>query len=385
LLLQACAGVAEAHARGIVHRDLKPHNLFLARRPVGSPIVKVLDFGISKMDDGDDAHLTTTGSSLGSPRYMSIEQFRNARAVDRRSDIWALGMILHHLLTGRTAYEADNSAMYIFKISVESPVPIRMQRPDVPETIEAIILRCLEKNPDARFNTVGEFAAAIAPYATPRSQDALHRIAQYTSYTPTIAVATVMLENLLATGARPVVSASTNNNTVEGTSQDTLGSTSHWNRRSSVGLAFLLVAFLVALTGGGYFSTRHAAPQDAGQVQTSPAPVIHTAASIILRINVNPPDAIVELDGNVVKSPVEIPKGDTERELVVHADGYTTKKKTFKPSTDAYLEITLDKLPKPATPVPAFVESATSQDRKTPTKTTNTEKIKVKGPMTDSL
>jgi serine/threonine protein kinase len=352
---------------------------------MGSPIVKVLDFGISKMDDGNDAPLTTTGASLGSPRYMSIEQFSNARAVDRRSDIWALGMILHHLLTGRTAYEADNVATYLFKLSVEPPMPIRRQRADVPETIEAVILRCLEKNPDARFNTVGEFAAAIAPFATPRSQDALRRIEQYTSFTPTIAAATVLLQNLLATGERPIVSASTNSNTAEGITHDALGSTSHWNRRSSVGVAVILVACLVAVTGGGYLSTRHAAPQNAGQVQTSPAPVTHTTSSIILRINVNPPDAIIELDGNVVTSPVEIPKGDTERELVVHADGYTMKKKKFQPSTDAYLEITLDKVAKPATSVPVFVESATSKDRKTPTNTTNTEKIKVKGPMTDSL
>lgn len=186
MILQACSGVAEAHARGIIHRDLKPHNLFLAERLKGPPIVKVLDFGISKTEDPDDPALTTTGSSMGSPQYMSIEQFRNARTVDRRTDIWALGMILHFLLTGRTAYEADNVASYLFRLSMEPPTPVREHRADVPVEIESLILRCLEKDPNSRFDHLGEFALVLAPLAGPAGREALTRIARYAAITPRI-------------------------------------------------------------------------------------------------------------------------------------------------------------------------------------------------------
>ncbi|RYE95126.1 MAG: serine/threonine protein kinase, partial [Myxococcales bacterium] len=98
--LQACEGVAEAHAQGIVHRDLKPTNIFVTQRRDGSTLVKVLDFGISKLQsDGDeDDQLTGAATILGSPRYMPPEQLRSSRNVDHRADVWALGAILQELL-----------------------------------------------------------------------------------------------------------------------------------------------------------------------------------------------------------------------------------------------------------------------------------------------
>ena len=110
-VLQACHAIAEAHATGVVHRDLKPSNLFLTRRSNGAPLVKVLDFGISKAMDGSSsglsANLTATSAVMGSPLYMSPEQVRNAKQVDARADIWSLGVILHELLTGSPVFQAD--------------------------------------------------------------------------------------------------------------------------------------------------------------------------------------------------------------------------------------------------------------------------------------
>src|SRR6185436_1763872 len=91
-VLQACEAIAEAHSVGIVHRDLKPANLFLTKRADGSPCIKVLDFGISKVNDGSHAK-TKTSAVMGSPAYMSPEQMRSSRNVDGRTDIWALGAI----------------------------------------------------------------------------------------------------------------------------------------------------------------------------------------------------------------------------------------------------------------------------------------------------
>src|SRR5690349_11204076 len=96
-VMQACEALAEAHALGIIHRDIKLANLFVTRGPAGGPLVKVLDFGISKTNPfGEiDAEMTRTSSMLGSPRFMSPEQMRDPRGVDARSDIWSLGVVLY--------------------------------------------------------------------------------------------------------------------------------------------------------------------------------------------------------------------------------------------------------------------------------------------------
>jgi len=171
-ILQAAEGVAEAHAAGIVHRDLKPANLFLSYRPDGSPFVRVLDFGIAKnlqaKKEAGDVSLTVGTDVLGSPNYMAPEQIRNPKDVDPRADIWSLGAILYKLLTGRTAFEADNPSATLAMIVMEEAEPVRMLRPDVPPQLEAIVQRCLEKKIDRRFQSVDELACALLPFAPPR-------------------------------------------------------------------------------------------------------------------------------------------------------------------------------------------------------------------------
>jgi serine/threonine-protein kinase len=180
-LLQASEAVAEAHSLGVIHRDLKPANLFLTHRPDGSPLVKVLDFGISKAINVDDSalepapSLTATHSLLGSPAYMSPEQIRRPKQVDTRTDIWSLGSILWELLTHDPPFNAD-SPLALLAAVVSDPLPsIRDLRPDVPVELEAVIAKCLEKNPDNRYQTVAELADALAPFA-PRSLPSVSRI-----------------------------------------------------------------------------------------------------------------------------------------------------------------------------------------------------------------
>ncbi|WP_438019357.1 serine/threonine-protein kinase [Sorangium sp. So ce315] len=166
-VIEACEAIAEAHALGIVHRDLKPGNLFLASRKDGSTLIKVLDFGISKASDagvfGADAKLTTSSVVLGSPRYMSPEHIRTPRAVDARSDIWALGMTLYQLLTGRLPFETESVSALFVSIVTDPPVPPRAHRPEIPVELEYIILMCLEKNPARRPQTVAELVALLEP------------------------------------------------------------------------------------------------------------------------------------------------------------------------------------------------------------------------------
>ncbi|MDF2693330.1 MAG: serine/threonine protein kinase [Labilithrix sp.] len=171
-VLQALAGVSQAHAIGIVHRDLKPSNLFLAKRKDGSVVVKVLDFGISKAQGSSalaasPSALTSTKAMLGSPLYMSPEQLRSSKSVDHRADIWAMGVILYELITGQLPFMGENLGELFAAILETDPTPLRTHVPDVPPNLEQVVLRCLQRRPEQRFETVTALTEALAPFTTP--------------------------------------------------------------------------------------------------------------------------------------------------------------------------------------------------------------------------
>jgi serine/threonine-protein kinase len=168
--IQACEGLAEAHAHGIVHRDIKPYNLFLVERAPGRLAIKIVDFGISKLVV-PDAPNVATGVIIGSPCYMSPEQLRSTATVDHRSDIWSLGATLHELLTGRAAFDASQTLPELVTAILEMPVPsLRELRPEVPEELAAVVSRCMAKEREARFQSVGELAMALLAFAPARAR-----------------------------------------------------------------------------------------------------------------------------------------------------------------------------------------------------------------------
>jgi serine/threonine-protein kinase len=176
-VLEACEAIAEAHSLGIVHRDLKPANLFLARRASGRPVVKVLDFGISKIPSTTkEAGLTQAAALLGSPSYMSPEQLTAAQTVDARSDVWALGIVLYEMLTGALPFTANTMPELVGVILATPPPSVDMARADVPPGLKAAIERCLEKKADKRFANVAELGRAIAPFGTRRAAQSVERI-----------------------------------------------------------------------------------------------------------------------------------------------------------------------------------------------------------------
>lgn len=175
-VMQACEGLASAHALGIVHRDIKPENLFLTQSGPGAPsVIKLVDFGISKVDltlpqpQGSRAMAQTT-TLLGSPRYMSPEQIRNSTQVDGRADIWALGCVLYELFTGHPAYNAPSLMELGAAILGDEPVPVRVLANSVPPELDAVVTRCLQKRPADRFQNVAELAAALLPFGPRRAR-----------------------------------------------------------------------------------------------------------------------------------------------------------------------------------------------------------------------
>ncbi len=172
-LLQACEALAEAHAQRIIHRDLKPANLFLVHGADGTPIVKVLDFGISKVMVGEGSEslsMTTTTVTMGSPLYMSPEQLKSSKGVDERTDIWALGVILFELLTGRRPFVAHSMAELGALVLAGTAPDVRDFAPDTPPALAAAVATCLRCDSAQRFPSVAELSYALAPFGSESAQ-----------------------------------------------------------------------------------------------------------------------------------------------------------------------------------------------------------------------
>jgi serine/threonine-protein kinase len=165
ILLQVCRGLEVAHDAGIVHRDLKPDNLFVVKRTDGSDLVKILDFGIAKLQSGAAAvQVTRTGSAPGTPHYMAPEQARGDKAIDRRTDIYALGVILYELLSAKQPHPGDSYNAILAHILTKPPAPLATIRAGLPEGLARAVHRALAAEPNARPESALEFAKSITPF-----------------------------------------------------------------------------------------------------------------------------------------------------------------------------------------------------------------------------
>jgi serine/threonine protein kinase len=161
---QVADGIESAHEGGIVHRDLKPANIIISRDHRGTALVKVLDFGIAQLKEtsttGGLASITTAGSIMGTPRYMSPEQCSDSK-VDARSDIYSLGVLLYEMLAGRPPFDAPSAMALALKQIQEPPPPLSEARPEVPEALERVVMWALAKDPADRPQTAAEFSRAL--------------------------------------------------------------------------------------------------------------------------------------------------------------------------------------------------------------------------------
>jgi serine/threonine-protein kinase len=280
-VLQACTGIAEAHALGIVHRDLKPSNLFLTKRLDGASLVKVLDFGISKAVGDAAPHnpsLTQTASVFGSPAYMSPEQIRSAKNVDFRTDVWALGVILFELLTGQTPFTAETSGGLLSAIAADEPHRLRDLRPDAGAELDAIVQRCLEKKVESRFQSVSELASALEPFRADNSLVSVGRIRRLSNAPSQRRVMPAAPPS--SKRALPVTEV-----TVGAATDKAWTSPPQHPKSSRAVMALLGAAVAAAVAVGGWYVVlrSHAAPPSAATVSPAepPAPVPLPATPIV--------------------------------------------------------------------------------------------------------
>jgi len=233
-VLQALEAVAEAHVAGIVHRDLKPANLFLTESADGLPSVKVLDFGISKLTGTlavtADFEVTTSEVFLGSPHYMPPEQMRKAHSIDERADIWAVGVVLYRLLTGKLPFSGRAVADICAEVINGSPRPPTELRRDIPAGLEAVILRCLEKDREQRYPNVADLATALVPFGTEGSAQSAERIGRMMSVVPSDAAGQQAIEPVATAPLGPLATEPSPAEAPAGPSEGSVGTVSAWGQ-----------------------------------------------------------------------------------------------------------------------------------------------------------
>ncbi len=164
IIRQILLGLEAAHAKGVIHRDLKPENVILIEQPDGSDKVKIVDFGIAKLQRDASVRLTTTGAVMGTPLYMAPEQARGMPDLDQRVDVHAVGVMLYELLAGRTPYVGDNYNVLLFEIMTGRPTQIRELLPALDPELAPIVMKAFAPNRDERFTTARQLRERLESY-----------------------------------------------------------------------------------------------------------------------------------------------------------------------------------------------------------------------------
>ncbi len=308
---QICEALIAAHPKGIVHRDLKPENIFLIRRGDDPDFVKVLDFGISKFNDGRPGALTATGAMVGTPAYMAPEQIECVKDIDSRADIYALGTILHQCLTGRTPFYSESVPRLVYEICALPPPALRTLRLDAPEALEAVLLKLLAKAREERYSDCSQVRDALAPFvgfmADPVMAKSLEASRLITG-TP------APMHLTLASQVSPAVTP----------------------KRSRVPWAVVGIASVALCLGAAGVARKERARSSAGalprgtEISVTPTPVMPspspTAAerTVRVRMSTDPDDAELLLDGNRVANPfdAELPQSTEVHRLEARRGGF---------------------------------------------------------------
>ena len=274
-MIEACSALAEAHAMGIVHRDLKPANIFLARRLDDTFTVKVLDFGISKMTSVDG--MTSTTAVMGTPLYMSPEQVASAKEVDQRTDVWSLGVIMYELASGKPPFSADSIIQLSVKIREQELPPL-----DTGDAaFDAIVTKCLAKDPNARWPSVGELAKALAPIAGPSSVELATRAARTSATAKSALAETVRDEDEQKEEASaPVEQATLEPLSTAAKADDPPRAATPWGRVALLGAVGVATVRLVMRLSGTHDQPPPSTPSAAVADVAAPPPPIASSSAI---------------------------------------------------------------------------------------------------------
>ena len=359
---QVCRALAAAHAAGIVHRDMKPENVFLADRPGMRPLVKVLDFGVSKAREHSlrDGRITTQGQLLGSPEYMSPEASRGEE-VDARADIYAVGIILYQLLCGDVPFRHENYLKVLQMHATLAPAPPRLLAPALPDAVERLILRALEKDPARRHPSIEDLELELLA--------AMPEVAERTT--------------LFAADLRPSIPwarsstnpfgmvAGTHPGLVHGRalspapprpSDGTTIDTRRRRGRLAVGALWCAAVGVAAIAGIGLWFERSggdratSAPAAVGaRVEPAhppaPQPIVDPLEPTVpdeirLHIDSSPPGAIVTLDGKRLgRTPIDaqLPPVDGDGQIQLELRGYRTVRRAIARDRDGELRVSLQR------------------------------------------
>jgi eukaryotic-like serine/threonine-protein kinase len=348
--VQMCRALWAAHAKGIVHRDLKPHNVQLVPRPEGTPLVKILDFGVAKIlasPDGAQSVKTRTGSLMGTPLYMSPEQCKGAGTLDHRTDIYSLGVMLFEMLSGRPPFVAEGVGELFAKHMLEEPPPLLDFAPNTPAHMAAAIMNALQKEPRDRFQSMDEFRKALVGEVKLAAAPA-RSTAVRSSMVPST-------QTLSPKTATTLSSASSEIDDAIAPASDR-----NWKVMAAVGVAAAIggIALLVVPK-----SHDKAAPAPQAALPSpspspiAPPPAAPVAKTVTLRFEAEPSGAHVfatkdgKKDGkDLGESPVEVqvPKGGQSSDYLFRLAGYREVALSAKPNADRTLHVSLEKLPAPA-------------------------------------
>jgi serine/threonine protein kinase len=369
IALQIADALAASHRNGVIHRDLKPDNVMLVSRGRQRDFVKLLDFGIAKLTDGAaSTHRTRTGTVMGTPQYMSPEQCDGHGHIDHRADVYALGIVLYQMLTGRVPFGGDGLGEVLIQQMTKPPLAPSLIAPHIPEHLELVVLKALEKRPDDRFQHIDEMMPAL--------QDPVHYVATHGGRASFLRSPVVREPG--AAGSRTAIATLTAApdpipTTLSGSaSQLVAPPTAAPRKRFPVGFGLAVALFVGAIAAGVIFqgnappapatqplpaSKPDPAGPGAAPVQPDPAPRVTAPVAeprprrpVRLNVNSTPPGASVTIDGEVRgKTPYagELARRDAPIELQLTLAGYLPVTRKIALDGNVVLTLTLEPLPKP--------------------------------------
>jgi tRNA A-37 threonylcarbamoyl transferase component Bud32 len=372
LSLEATCGILEpallalfaAHAKGIVHRDLKPANIFLVRNEGAAPTVKLIDFGISKFSGGTvpGTKLTQTGSLLGTPAYMSPEQARGDAAVDHRTDIYSMGVIVYQMLAGVMPFKGDNYNTLLLNVLTTSPCPLREVNPEIPPEADALVLKQLSKDPLERSQTALEML------------EALKGLAAYKERESGMSLLGTRIESGVASGdiGKEKTGGTGKSSASRVLSQMAKGTPAAWAGTGAkkgppkglvIGIAAAAIAVVAAvafvLVRGGSTQevavTPAVAPAAVSAAEQAPA----EAAGVLITVEGAPQGATIIFDGAPVPmNPFRVKKATTLAPLKVEAPGFEPFARSIAPEKDLVVEVVMKPIAEAAAATTAAAEGA---------------------------